>query len=73
MPKHGIEANKLRPGRMDEMKSMATAASTRRQLLQRLGAGAIVGMAPMIARPAFAALQDPPAIKVYKSLGPISR
>jgi hypothetical protein len=52
---------------MDEMKSMATAASTRRQLLQRLGAGAITGMIPMIAPPVLAALQDPPAIKVYKS------
>ena len=52
---------------MDEMKPPTTAAPTRRQLLQRLGAGAIIGMAPMIARPALAALQEPPAIKVYKS------
>ena len=49
------------------MMSLTTAASTRRQLVQRLGAGAIVGMTPMIAWPALAALQEPPAIKVYKS------
>jgi hypothetical protein len=64
---HGIEADKLQPGRMDEMKSPTTAASTRRQLLQRLGTGAVIAMIPMIASPALAAFKEPPAIKVYKS------
>ncbi len=49
------------------MNSLTTAASTRRQLLQHLGAGAIIGLASLVTRPALAALQDPPPIKVYKS------
>ena len=49
------------------MTSPTTAATTRRQLLQRLGAGAIISMIPKIASPALAALQEPPVIKVYKS------
>ncbi len=49
------------------MKSPTTAASTRRQLLQHLGAGAIIGLASLVTRPALAALQDPLPIKVYKS------
>ncbi len=49
------------------MNSLTTAASTRRQLLQDLGAGAIIGLASLVTRPALAALQDPPPITVYKS------
>ena len=49
------------------MNSLTTAASTRRQLLQDLGAGAIIGLASLVTRPALAALQDPPSITVYKS------
>jgi hypothetical protein len=52
---------------MDEMKASTTAAQTRRQLLQGLAAGAIIGTIPVIAPPARAALREPPAIKVYKS------
>lgn len=44
-----------------------TAGMTRRQLLQILGAGAIVGSVPFVAPPAFGAIRDFPAIKVYKS------
>ncbi len=49
------------------MNSLTIALTTRRQVLQLLGAGAIVGSVPFVARPALAALQDPPPIKVYKS------
>jgi hypothetical protein len=65
--KHGMDADKSQPGRMDEMMSPTTAASTRRQVLQGLTAGALIGLIPVIAPPALAALKGPPAIKVYKS------
>jgi hypothetical protein len=44
-----------------------TAGTTRRQILQILGAGAIVGSAPFISWPALGAIQDLWPIKVYKS------
>ncbi len=49
------------------MNSLTIASTTSRQVLQLLGAGAIVGSVPFVARPAFGAIRDFPAIKVYKS------
>lgn len=49
------------------MTAPTAAVSTRRQLLRSLGAGMLVGMVPMIAPAAHAALPDPPAIRIYKS------
>ena len=49
------------------MNSLTIASTTRRQVLQLLGAGAIVGSVPFVAWPALALPEDLPPIKVYKS------
>lgn len=49
------------------MNSLTIASTTRRQVLQLLGAGAIVGSVPFVARLAHASPEHLRAIKVYKS------
>ena len=49
------------------MNSLTMASTIRRQVLQLLGAGVIVGSVPFVARLALASPEDLRAIKVYKS------